>query len=452
MPITIRTRLILGYSVMVLLLLVEASVGIYSRHLLLERIKETGEVAREIEETQRLSLAVEKALMPPNDYLISGDAAERDKFHLALKEVDEELKRFRGREILMDVEKTHLNDLEGKVSAIIKKAEEIFSLPPGRRTEGTELMYTMDGIGRDVHAIMDEYAEIDRQELKEAMEKGRRVAVVVDRYLIAGAALSILLAIAFVIYMERSIRIPIKNLTESVMGINGSHWEKVEIRDGAEITLLANEYNKMTERLRSAYEGLEEKVKERTAELTELNRRLEVLSITDGLTWVYNHRHFYTRLDEEMKRAERYGHSLSLIISDIDHFKHYNDTHGHPAGDAILKGVASCIKGNERGQDLVARYGGEEFSIILPETGKDAAMMLAERIRIRVSEQLFPGKETQPGGNLTISLGVATFPDDAADVKGLVNMADSALYRAKEGGRNRVEAVSDGEIQVANGS
>ena len=352
------------------------------------------------------------------------------------------MKRLMGHEILMDEEKRLLNELVGKVSAVRVKAEEIFSLPPGRRTEGTELMYAMDGIGRETHSILDEYAEIDRQELKEAMEKGRRVAAVVDRYMLAGAGLSVFLAVAFVIYMERSIRIPINNLTESVMGLNGSHWEKVEIRDGAEITLLANEYNKMTERLKSSYEGLEEKVKERTAELNELNRRLEELSITDGLTGLYNHSHFYARLDEEMKRAERYGHPLSLIISDIDHFKHYNDAHGHPAGDSLLKGVASCIKGNGRGQDLVARYGGEEFSIILPETGKEAAVMVAERVRRCIFEQPFPDKETQPEGNLTISLGVATFPDDAADLKGLVNMADSALYRAKEGGRNRVEAAT----------
>lgn len=441
MPITIGTRLILGYGVTALILLLVAFIGMYSRHLLLEGMEETEEVAMEIEETQRLSLAIERALMPPNDYLISGDAAERERFHSALIEVDESLKRLRGHEILMDSEKRLLNELEGKVSAVRAKAEEIFSLPAGRRTEGTDLMYAMDWIGREAHAILDGYAEIDREELREAMEKGRRTAVVVDRSMIAGAALSILLAIVFVVYMERSIRIPINNLVESVTALNGSHWGKVEIRDGAEITLLANEYNKMVERLRSSYEGLEEKVRERTAELNELNKRLEELSITDGLTGIYNHRHFYTRLDEEAKRAERYGHPLSVIISDIDHFKDYNDAHGHPAGDSVLKGVASCIKGNARGQDTVARYGGEEFSIILPETEKEAALKVAERIRGCVSEQPFPNKETQPGGNLTISLGVATFPLDAGDVNGLVEKADKALYRAKEGGRNRVEAA-----------
>lgn len=441
MPITIGTRLILGYSVTVSILLLVASIGIYSRHLLLEGMEDTEEVAREIEEAQRLSLAVEKALMPPNDYLISGDAAEKGKFHSAIREVDWALKRLRGHEILMDEEKRLLNELEGKVSAVRKKAEEIFSLPPGRRTEGTELMYAMDGIGREAHAILDRYAEIDREELKEAMEGGRRVATFVDRSMLAGAALSILLAITFVIYMERSIRLPIKSLVESVKRLAGGRWEVVEIKDGKEITTLAEEYNRMVERLRLSYEELEARVEERTRELNELNKKLEELSITDGLTGVYNHRHFYIRLEEEIKRAERYGRPLSLIISDIDHFKHYNDAHGHPAGDILLKGVASCIKGHARGQDIVARYGGEEFAVILPETGKDAALMVAERIRGCISEQPFPNKETQPGGNLTISLGVATFPLDANDLKGLVAKADSALYRAKEGGRNRVEAA-----------
>lgn len=441
MPITIGTRLILGYSVTVSILLVVASIGMYSRHMLLEGMEETEEVAREIEETQRLSLAVEKALMPPNDYLISGDAAEKDKFHSALKEVDETIKGLRGHEILMDEEKRLLKELEGKVSAIREKAEEIFSLPPGRRTEGTEIMYAMDGIGREAHAILDKYAGIDREELNEAIAKGRKTAVVVDRSMLVGATLSILLAITFVIYMERSIRIPIKSLVESVKRLAGGRWEVVEIKDGKEITTLAEEYNKMVERLRLSYEELEARVEERTRELNELNKKLEELSITDGLTGVYNHRHFYIRLEEEIKRAERYGHPLALIIADIDHFKHYNDAHGHPAGDSILKGVASCIRSHARGQDIVARYGGEEFAIILPETGKEAALTVAERIRECISDQPFPNKDTQPGGNLTISLGVATFPLDANDVKGLVDMADSALYRAKEGGRNRVEAA-----------
>lgn len=126
-------------------------------------------------------------------------------------------------------------------------------------------------------------------------------------------------------------------------------------------------------------------------------------------------------------------------MADIDYFKHYNDTNGHIAGDEVLKGIASCIHNGMRTQDILARYGGEEFSIILPETDKAAAKALAERIRHCVSMQSFQHKGTQPGGSLTISLGVAVFPGDAADPKGLIEKADAALYKAKENGRNRVE-------------
>jgi len=174
-------------------------------------------------------------------------------------------------------------------------------------------------------------------------------------------------------------------------------------------------------------------------ELKELNRRLEELSITDGLTTLYNSRYFYSRVEEEIKRADRYGHPLSILIADVDDFKHYNDTHGHPMGDNLLRDIASCLRKCMREQDLVARYGGEEFSIILPETGKEAAGQIAERIRKVLAAQPFPHQESQPGGNLTISLGVAAFPRDAGDIKGLVGQADKALYRAKEKGKNRVE-------------
>lgn len=235
---------------------------------------------------------------------------------------------------------------------------------------------------------------------------------------------------------------PIESISKVVHDFGrGDLTSRVKIRSKDEIGHLADTINDMSSEIYNLYSNLERMVGDRTKELTGLNKRLELLSITDGLTGLYNHRHFYMRLEEEVKRAERYGHPISLIISDIDLFKHYNDTHGHPAGDAILKGVAACLKGNAREHDLVARYGGEEFTIILPETGKDAAMMLAERIRQIISEQPFPKKETQPGGNLTMSFGVATFPVDASDLNGLVDRADSALYRAKEGGRNRVEAA-----------
>lgn len=175
----------------------------------------------------------------------------------------------------------------------------------------------------------------------------------------------------------------------------------------------------------------------------ELNRRLFDLSIRDDLTDVYNRRHFYEKLEEEIKRSERYGTVLSLIMLDIDYFKNYNDTHGHQAGDSVLRDVALLLRNNVREQDLIARYGGEEFAIILPETGKQVAGKLAERIRGCLSAQAFHFKETLPSGKLTISLGVATFPEDAKSLNDLVETADQALYKAKEKGRNRVALVGE---------
>jgi diguanylate cyclase (GGDEF)-like protein/PAS domain S-box-containing protein len=162
------------------------------------------------------------------------------------------------------------------------------------------------------------------------------------------------------------------------------------------------------------------------------------LAVTDPLTGLANRRIFQERLAEEIRRARRYGRPLSLIMADLDHFKVYNDTHGHPAGDVILQQVADIMRANVRETDLVARYGGEEFVMILPETDKAGATKLAEKIRHAVSAYPFPHEDSQPGGRLTISLGVATFPEDLVETDGLIEHADRALYLAKQSGRNRV--------------
>ena len=188
---------------------------------------------------------------------------------------------------------------------------------------------------------------------------------------------------------------------------------------------------------------LEQRVTERTAELAEANRRLEQLAITDGLTGLYNHRYFHERLQSEVERSHRSGHPLSLLMIDVDHFKLYNDRNGHPAGDAVLRGVAAILAEGRRLNDVVARYGGEEFTILLVDTPGTAAATLAEALRRRVEEKAFDQAADQPGGRLTISLGVATCPEHAKTAAELVQAADTALYRAKNAGRNRVDATGE---------
>ncbi|MGH7411256.1 MAG: diguanylate cyclase [Candidatus Methylomirabilis sp.] len=166
----------------------------------------------------------------------------------------------------------------------------------------------------------------------------------------------------------------------------------------------------------------------------EINR----LAVTDELTGLFNHRHFYHHLEQEFRRAQRYHRPLSLIMLDIDHFKRYNDDNGHLAGDQSLRVIAGRLRSNTRGVDILARYGGDEFSIILPETDLGPARVQAERIRSAM-EHDSPGAQDPTGGKrLTASLGVACLGPDIRQVEDLVRAADQALYRSKAAGGNHI--------------
>ena len=165
----------------------------------------------------------------------------------------------------------------------------------------------------------------------------------------------------------------------------------------------------------------------------------ERLATTDGLTGLVNHRTFQARLDEHLAAARRYGKKVSLLITDIDHFKSVNDTYGHPVGDRVLKDVARILQKEARTTDVVARYGGEEFALVMPETDQAGAMKTAERIREKVAQTAF---QTGQGElRVTLSLGIATFPQDATSKADLIERADGGLYHAKRHGRNQSVAV-----------
>ncbi len=189
-------------------------------------------------------------------------------------------------------------------------------------------------------------------------------------------------------------------------------------------------------RIKSLNDALSEKV----IELQRAKEELRQLAITDGLTTLYNYRYFQEQLLQELNRARRHSLQVSLVMIDIDHFKSYNDTHGHPAGDSVLRKIAYLLKSNIRNIDLASRYGGEEFTLVLIETNKSAAGIVAEKIRNLVESQFFEFEESQPTGKITISTGVATFPADGEDFDQLVNSADQRLYRAKQAGRNVIFA------------
>ncbi len=167
------------------------------------------------------------------------------------------------------------------------------------------------------------------------------------------------------------------------------------------------------------------------------------MATVDALTNIYNRRFFSEQMAREFNRAHRYGSNLSLLMIDIDNFKHYNDANGHLSGDKVLANVAGILKSNMRESDLVARYGGEEFTVILPETDLAQGKVVAEKIRSSIEQFDFEHGEKQPLGRLTISLGLATKTSEMKEATDLINCADIALYRAKKAGRNRCVAYND---------
>ncbi len=224
-----------------------------------------------------------------------------------------------------------------------------------------------------------------------------------------------------------------------------------QFRLAAENRQLVESLSRKNQALLELNRELEAKIHARTHELAEANSRLAQLAVTDGLTGLFNHRHFYERLNLEVERSQRSGGAVSLIMLDVDHFKFYNDHHGHPAGDEVLRQLARLLGDGRRANDVVARYGGEEFAIILIDTAKFTATKIAERLRERVAEYRFAHVAEQPLGHLSVSAGVATFPDDAGDGAALVRAADGALYAAKHAGRDRVVLASDATRQATPG-
>ena len=169
-----------------------------------------------------------------------------------------------------------------------------------------------------------------------------------------------------------------------------------------------------------------------------LFQHTKALSFTDELTGIFNRRYFNQRFEREMQRAIRYNRPLSILMIDIDLFKTYNDANGHIQGDKILRSVARILEKSLRKADIVARFGGEEFVIILPEIDKAHALTVAEKLRRAIEGTTFPRAKSQPGGKITISIGLSSYPEDAMIGEELIELADKGLYLAKSQGRNRV--------------
>jgi len=226
---------------------------------------------------------------------------------------------------------------------------------------------------------------------------------------------------------------PLDRLTAGAAKIAAGNLKvRLPVFSGGELGYMTEVFNRMSEQLRLVMGELDAT----NQALREKNKELHELSITDALTSLHNRKHMMDTLAMEVARSLRYDKRFSILMIDIDDFKKYNDTHGHLAGDEVLKELGAFLNEILRTEDYAARYGGEEFLLLLPETGSKGAGQLAERLRQKLEEKSIGATTKLPG--ITVSIGVAAFPGNGADPEELIRQADKAMYQAKEAGRNRV--------------
>lgn len=249
--------------------------------------------------------------------------------------------------------------------------------------------------------------------------------------------LSLLAAIGVIAYLlARGMTAPLSRLSAGAAQVaSGDLDVSLEARGHDEIAYLTRVFNEMVEQINEAQ-----------GQLQDQNRRLEILSSTDALTGLYNRQHLTQRIQELLEESASNQTPFAVLMLDLDHFKRLNDDHGHLAGDEALKCLADHLRHTLREDDYAARFGGEEFLILLPGLDADLAMKTAERIRKAVSANALEFETGQV--RMTVSAGVAVFPDSGRTMDSLIQAADAALYAAKEGGRNRVELGQEPGLRV----
>lgn len=266
-----------------------------------------------------------------------------------------------------------------------------------------------------------------------------------NRLAITSLGIFVFVGALLFIGLDRLVVKPVRTLQTAVRRMGEGHLStRVPPLRGSELKELTDTINRMAAALQEQRETLKHAVEARTRELQDANARLERLAVTDGLTGVFNHRRFQEALHAELLRAERHQRPMGVLMIDVDFFKKVNDAMGHPAGDELLRRLAKVLGADLRQTDLIARYGGEEFAVLLPETTKSEAMQVAERMRGQVEELI--NKDASWPQKVTISVGVATFPEDGKAAEAVLSAADQAMYVAKRTGRNRVVGARGGHV------
>jgi two-component system cell cycle response regulator len=375
---------------------------------------------REVLMEKNLQLQLRMSAMPVNDYLLTGEHHEVEKFGSVTRQVDQDFSKLRAAYFNEKAEAELIDTAQTDWQRAERLAEEILAI--AQPVAKTNLMAKLKRFDRHIDnaasmlekLYVHEYRRVKAEQAVAQMAHKDMHFVTIGAFVVA-----ILLSTLIGSALLHSIVTNLESMRRGASLVAAGELDKPVHADGIhEIEQLADTFNVMTRKLQAHDAALQE------------------LALHDGLTCLENRRMFDTRFNEEMLRAKRYRHPLSLLMLDIDHFKVVNDNYGHQAGDTVLRKLAETIKDIVRPADHVFRYGGEEFSVLAPETDTEGALALAERIRETVAATIFH-VAADTVIHITISIGVTTGDEPTVTTEELIAQADKALYQAKASGRNR---------------
>lgn len=430
--LSIKTKFMYGMAVMLLPIILIALMSFYALRSNTESLENlVTEVIEDIPQIDKVKGLMMMAQMPPNDYLISGNKAEQNTFGYYVQQIDNslfELKNapFSRQKDALLAELVQENWLEGKILA-----QTIFAIKNPRSEQSIEeLMKKFDAELDKAVSLLNELELKVFHDIE--IEKKKANAWTYRLYLVIALSLAGGLAIALTtgLLLARMVLHPLRVLSLRAEKIGrGEYPDPITLNSNDEFSQVMETFNSMAQNLRQNQVALEK------------------MAMRDALTGLLNRREISRFLGQELDRARRRSTEMSVMMLDIDHFKKINDSYGHPIGDEVLKGVAALFEQQVRTMDTVARYGGEEFIIITPE-GFEGARIIAERIRTAVAERSF-ADGTKGVFNLTISIGLASYPNHAVTEHELVKKADMALYQAKNQGRNQICIASGPPSQTS---
>ncbi len=421
MRIKLRARFIIGTTVTLLpLVAVSIIVFVYAGSVSRFFDRTLAEVTKELGPVRTVQRTVSEATVILHDYLVSVEPSSIEAFRRADERIERTFSLLTQKgNFEQEEEYRFLEQAKNHWKLSAGLAETIFAgalddPPAVARSYGKQFDIQVS----EVLHNLDDLIRIAEDELRavknEAYAISHSMLYNMGALLLLGIGLGALSGIS----MVRSILSPVRELMEGTQRLAAKDLDyRIPVKSSDELGELALAFNSMAERLDRTYKVLNE------------------MASRDDLTLLLNAREFHKRLQIEITRSDRYGHPLSLIFLDVDHFKSVNDSFGHQIGDEVLRAVARILAQRVRPTDHVARYGGEEFAVICPETGLKDAEIMAERIRVGFQDSVVYHAPQGPL-SVSVSLGVSGFPETSSNEHNLLRDADKALYQAKDAGRN----------------